>query len=277
MTRHAVIAVSAALAACTSSFESDVRTSDYDVEVVANDVPFADGLAFHPSGSLLVSEEYRGGGVLRVDPSSGSARHIVRDLADPDNLLVLGEDVYVTEEDALGRILKIDGLERVTVFASGLDNPEGLDLGPDGAIYVVEHAPDGHVYRFTLAGERETLASATNGEGLRVLDDGSVVVAETSAGRVARFLPGGSKASLAEGLQEPDGVAYDRARERLLVTEDAAPGRLLAIEIATTTLSVVAEGLNKPQTMLIEDDGSILVTEQGENRILRLRPREPAP
>jgi sugar lactone lactonase YvrE len=267
---------SAAALACTS-FESEVRAPNHDIEVVAGGIPLADGLAVDPSGALLASEEYRGGGVRRVDPVSGYSSHIVRDLADPDNLLVLHGEIYVTEEDDQGRIIKIDSQRNVTAFASGLTGPEGLDVGPDGWIYVAEHANPGHVYRFALDGRRETLGQVTNGEGLRVLEDGSVVVAETSLGRVSRLMPDGSRLIVAEGLDAPDGIAYDAGAGRLLVTEDAAPGRLLEIDLDSGEIGVVATGLHSPQTMLLEDDGAILVAEQGEDRILRLRPIEVLP
>lgn len=276
-----VISIAGALAGlgagCTT-FDSAVASEDYDVEVVATDIAFVDGLAWHPSGALLATEEYRGGGVVRIDPVSGASSHLVRDLADPDNLVVTGGHIYVTEEDPRGRIVELDETLSLSVFASGLDNPEGLDLGPDGALYVAEHSPTGNVYRFSLAGERQTVGPVTNGEGLRCLPDGSVVVAETSEGRIVRLFPDQAKVTVVEGmLDAPDGLAYDAARDRVLVTEDAAPGRLLAIDVETGDVTTVATGLNLPQTMLIEGDGSILLAEQGEDRILRLRPRGELP
>lgn len=261
-----------------ASYESTAEAPEHDIEVVATDVAFADGLAFHPSGAILATEEYRGGGVVRIDPVSGVHSHLVRDLADPDNLAVVGGYIYLTEEDTRGRILRLDERQILTTFAGGLDGPEGLDLGPDGKLYVAEHAPAGHVYRYSLDGSRETVGQVQNGEGLRCLPDGSVIVAETSENRISRFLPDGSKETVAEGsIQAPDGVAYDRTLDRLLVTEDAAPGRMLQVDIDTGDLTIVATGLNLPQTMLFEEDGSILVAEQGEHRILRLRPRRPPP
>jgi sugar lactone lactonase YvrE len=264
--------------ACTASYESEAAAPNHDIEIVATDIAHADGLARHPSGAILATEEYRGGGVLRVDPVFGHFSYIVRDLADPDNLVVLGGNIYVTEEDARGRILKIDNRQKVTTFASDLDSPEGLDVGPDGKLYVAEHSSSGHVYRYSLDGRRETFGTATNGEGLRVLPDGSVVVAETSENRIVRLFPDGTKTTITQGtLEAPDGVAYDPVGDRLLITEDAAPGRMLQVDIDTGAVTVVASGLNLPQTMLFEPDGSILVSEQGENRILRLRPKVQAP
>lgn len=259
------------LAAC-SDYQSDVDAPGYSVEVVARDVRRVDGLAWHPSGALLATEEYRGGGLVKIDPVSGASTYVVRDLADPDNIVVVDGQIYVSEEDAKGRILRIDPLENLHVFASGLDGPEGLDLGPDERLYVAEHAVAGHVFSFSLDGERSTLASVVNGEGLRVLPDGTVLVAETSEDRVVAIDPSGHKSDFVTGITAPDGIAYDADRARVLVTEDAAPGRLLSVDLATGELGTIATGLNAPQTMLIEPDGAIVLAEQGEDRVLRLRP-----
>ncbi len=271
---RALLIVSILCSGC-SGYESEAAARDHDIEVVADDIQLADGLAFHPSGALLATQEYKGGGVVRIDTRSGLYSYMVRDLADPDNLAVIGSTVYVTEEDTQGRIIEIDSMGRITTFADGLDSAEGLDAGPDGKLYVVEHAPNGHVYRYTVDGKRETLSRATNGEGLRVLPDGTVVIAETSERRLLLLLPDATQRRLAEGeLDAPDGVAYDPTQQRLLVTEDAGPGRMLQVDLETGELRVIATGLNRPQTMLFEPDGSILVAEQGEDRILRLRPKE---
>jgi DNA-binding beta-propeller fold protein YncE len=273
MMRDLPVMVCASLLSACSGYHSEANADGYDIEVVASEVRKVDGLGRHPSGALLATEEYRGGGLLRIDPVSGASTYLLRDLADPDNIVVLDGDVYVTEEDAQGRIVRIDSLNRRSVFADGLDGPEGLDVGPDGKLYVAEHAPSGRVYRYSLQGERETVGSAKNGEGLRVLPDGTVLVAETSEGRVVAFDESGNKSTFADGFHSPDGVAYDPGAERVLVTEDEAPGRLLSVDLDSRVVDVVATGLNAPQTMLLESDGSILLAEQGEDRILRLRPQ----
>jgi serine/threonine-protein kinase len=261
------------LSAC-SSYHSRADAPGYDIEVVASEIRLVDGLAWHSSGALLATEEYRGGGLLRIDPVGGGYTYLIRDLADPDNIVVVGRDIYLTEEDGQGRIVHLDTLQNRHVFADGLNSPEGLDLGPDGRLYVAEHFPNGRVYRYTLDGAREKFGEVNNGEGLRVLPDGTVVVAETSRDRVVAFTPEGEKSVFAEGIVAPDGVAYDYVNDRVLVAEDRAPGRLLAVDIASGDVDIVATGLNTPQTMLVEEDGSILLAEQGEDRILRLRPTE---
>lgn len=271
------LALAASTAGC-SDYDSQVDAPGYAVEVVARDVRLVDGLAWHPSGALLATEEYKGGGLLKIDPMTGSSAYIVRDLADPDNIVVVDGQIYVSEEEASGRIIRIDSLERMHVFATGLDSPEGLDLGPDARLYVAEHTSDGHVFSFTLDGARKTLARVTNGEGLRVLPDGTVLVAETSKSRVVAIDSTGNSSVFVDGINAPDGIAIDWDRGRVLVTEDASPGRLLSVDLTSGELSTVATGLHAPQTMLVESDGTILLAEQGEHRVLRLRPElEEAP
>jgi len=265
-------AAGGALAVACSAYHSQVDAPGYTIEVVAREVRLVDGLAWHPSGALLATEEYRGGGLLKIDPVSGMSTYVVRDLADPDNIVVVDSQIYVSEEDAEGRILRIDGLDQLHVFASGLDGPEGLDLGPDGRLYVAEHSADGHVFSFSSGGARRTLARVTNGEGLRVLPDGRVLVAETSENRVVAIDATGNKSVFVAGITAPDGLAYDAGRDRVLVTEDAAPGRLLAVDLESGELTTIATGLHAPQTMLVAPDGAILLAEQGEDRVLRLRP-----
>lgn len=262
----------AALGLACSDYNSQVEAPGYNVEVVAREIRLVDGLAWHPNGALLATEEYKGGGLLKIDPVTGSSAYIVRDLADPDNIVVVDGQIYVSEEEASGRIVRVDSLEQMHVFASGLDGPEGLDVGPDRRLYVAEHSSDGRVFSFTLDGVRKTVARVTNGEGLRVLPDGTVLVAETSENRVVAIDPTGDKSIFVDGINSPDGIAIDTARERVLVTEDASPGRLLAVDWASGELSVVATGLHAPQTMLVDSEGTILLAEQGEHRVLRLRP-----
>lgn len=269
--------LSSLLASACSGYNSQVDAPGYDIEVVATDIRLVDGLAWHPSGAILATEEYRGGGLLKIDPVSGASTYMLRDLADPDNIAVFDHDIYITEEDAQGRIVRIDHLQNRYVFASGLDSPEGLDVGPDQLLYVAEHAPSGHVFRYSLDGSRETIGKVRNGEGLRVLPDGTVVVAETSENRVVAFTPDGAKSIFADGISAADGVAYDPTAHRVLVTEDAAPGRLMAVDVDTGQIDIVATGLASPQTMLVGEDGSILLAEQGEDRILRLRPIQEEP
>jgi sugar lactone lactonase YvrE len=257
-------------------FSSEVASDDHDIQVVATDITSVDGLAFHPEGGIVAVEEESDGAVRRVDLETGEHQVIAR-LDTPDNVIVAEDGtIFVTQEISDGRIAKISPDGEVSTWADDLGAPEGLDRGPEGELYVAEHRADGGVYRIGADGTRERLATLQDGEGLRRLADGSLVVAETSDNRLARVFPDGAVRRLAEGeLESPDGIGWDAARARLLVSEDAAPGRLLQVDPDSgEILKVVATGMASPQTMLFEADGSILISEQGEDRVLRLVPRQ---
>lgn len=224
-------------------------------------------------GAILATEEYKGGGVVAIDPATGLQRHIVRDLANPDNILAFDTgDIYVTEEIPAGRIAHISPLGELTTFASGLLRPEGLDVDDQGRFYVAEHDPNGRLRRVTQDKQIETLYEGIDGgEGLRVLNDGSVIVAATNEDALVQWHPDGTVERLAQGqVIWPDGIGYHRASNRLFITEDSAPGRLLEYDLATRTLTTIVEDLNAPQTMYFDSDGTMLLSEQGEDRILRL-------
>jgi sugar lactone lactonase YvrE len=272
---HALVPVIAALGA-GCGFSSEAASDTHDVEVVATGIASVDGLAWHPDGDLVAVEERDGGAVRRVNVETGEHRVVADGLDNADNVIVLADGtILVTQEIDSGRVAMVAPDGTVGVYAGELTKPEGLDPGPDGEIYVAEHTAEGAVFRIDADGTRHRLASVVDGEGLRRLPDGSLVVAETSEDRLLRIWPDGTTRRLAEdAVTSPDGIGWDEARARLLVSEDEAPGRLLQVDPDRgEVVAVVATGLNYPQTMVFEPDGSILLSEQGENRILRLRPR----
>lgn len=82
------------------------------------------------------------GRVLHFDPDSPDVRStIAEDLGAPTGLAAAGGDLFVTDRSG-GRVLQIaaagNPLEVPRVVADSLEGPEGIDVGPDGRLYVVE-------------------------------------------------------------------------------------------------------------------------------------------
>jgi sugar lactone lactonase YvrE len=92
-------------------------------------------------GDLVVSE-WDTGSVIRLDPDDPDSRTaIATGIASPAGLAAGADDLYVADRDA-GRVLQIvDGgnlQSPAREVARGLSGPEGIELGDDGRLYVVE-------------------------------------------------------------------------------------------------------------------------------------------
>ncbi len=107
-------------------------------------------------GSLLVAE-LGTGALVRVDEAGRNT--VVTGLQGPAALARAGSSVYVTEAVA-GQVSKIElpGGER-SVVVSGLKQPEGIDLLPDGRLVVAEVGERRIVAIDPASGELEVLAS----------------------------------------------------------------------------------------------------------------------
>ncbi len=168
----------------TSRFEGAVYrlNADGGAEAVATDLGIACGLAFRADGTLFVGD--RSGTIFAVAPSgeattfatlpsSVAAFHLA--LA-PDGLFVTAPTL--SARDVVYRVLW-DGT--VSVFADGFGRPQGLGLGPDGVLHVVEAlAGSAGLYRLGDARRPELLLSAPGLIGFAFDDARGVLVACTN-------------------------------------------------------------------------------------------------
>lgn len=116
--------------------------------------------------------------------------------------------------------------------------------------------------------------------GVAVMEDGTVYVAERSAGVIYRLASSAQLATAATGLDRPAGLAFD-TDGRLLIAEERA-GRVLRLE-PSGTLTVLATGIKTPRWLVVAPDGAVYIsahrlfaadgldTTEGRE-ILRLRP-----
>ena len=113
-------------------------------------------------GDVVVSE-WDTGSVIRLemdDPDKRTA--IATGIASPAGLAAGGDDLYVADRDA-GRLLQIvdggDVQSPAREVARGLAGPEGIELGDDGRLYVVEADGDRVSRVDPETGEVELLAA----------------------------------------------------------------------------------------------------------------------
>jgi sugar lactone lactonase YvrE len=106
----------------------------------------------------------------------------------------------------------------VKTFLPGAGAPNGLTMGPDGALYYTDFQPAGEVYRVTADGVRTkvTASPLPKPNGLAFGPDGALYVDLFDQGAVVKLtLAGGQEKSrtnfIAAGLDAADGLAFDDA------------------------------------------------------------------
>ncbi len=98
------------------------------------------------------------------------------------------------------------------------------------------------------------------------LADGTVVVAEAGTGRVMTLNVDGQRHVLADGFQQPFGLAL--AQNGTLYVTDRKAGTLIALNLQTLARRIIADGLNAPEGVAILADGNIAVVETGARSII---------
>lgn len=147
----------------SSRFEGAVYklSEDGRAEVFASDLGIACGLACAPDGTLFVGD--RSGTVFEVSrsghattlatlPSSVAAFHLA---IGPDGL-------YVTAPTLSARdaVYQVSFTGEVSVLNTGFGRPQGIALGPDGALHVIEAlAGVSGLYRVPTSGTPELLVA----------------------------------------------------------------------------------------------------------------------
>ncbi len=105
-------------------------------------------------------------------------------------------------------------LKHAEVFVDGLDHPEGVALGPDGALYAGGEA--GQIYRIDYASRSVVQLGSTGGLNLGLAHDaaGTVYVCSSGAGGVYRVTAQGEVSLYSNGNRErrmvtPNYPAFD--------------------------------------------------------------------
>jgi sugar lactone lactonase YvrE len=222
------------------------------------------------SAGYIVSPQSGVGEVWRIDPRSG-AKSVLAKL-DPciDNLVFLGERLFVSHMSD-GRITEVlSGGATREVLPGGLQFPLDMAWGPDGRLYFSDNVV---LYGLRPGGTPEVVGRLFDAgypgttRGVALTSDGGFVLT-TADGRVALWRrETKSYELLAEGLDQVYAAAVT-PKDEAVVAEQGA-GRVLLLR-GGGEVEVLAQGLAEPTGVAIASDGGCYVSESGAGRVVRV-------
>jgi hypothetical protein len=168
----------------TSRLDGCVFKAQHDgtFGAVARDLGVACGIAFGSDGTMFVGD--RSGTIFRI----GSSAHVVPFASLPPSLaafhLAMGPDdaLFVTAPTmaTYDHVYRVDRQGAVTAIASDFGRPQGMAIGEDGALYVVDAVAGGAgLYRVREGAPRTLLLAAPALVGAAIDPGGGLVVASS--------------------------------------------------------------------------------------------------
>lgn len=156
-------------------------------------------LKFDGAGNLYVSNA--GDHSLSKVLPNGTVELFSKSVANGPQAMKYDADgnLWIANQD--GSLRKKDAQDNVGIVATGLNEPRGLAIAPNGDVFVAEyHGTNGKVSRIRN-GVKTTFASGLAGPfGVASNAAGDVYVTEQSANRIARFDSAGNKVGATESL-----------------------------------------------------------------------------
>ncbi len=256
----------------TAPAHSVVAGSGWKYRVAAQNLPGVDNLVIGAEGSLYATQELSNGGGKVIRWHRGKIKTVIVGLNRADGLLLHGNSLYVTEESEDGRVLEYDLVTKKQRTLATLHRPEGIDLLPDGDLVVAEDNISGRLMRVSRH-EHQPVEVILGG-----LNRPEGVAAKPDGAVIFAETETGRILSYKDGDVT---VVADDLDEPDQV-EFAPDGALWITEdtknarllrLKNGTLETVLSGLRLPQGMAFGADGTVWLAEQGRHRILAITPR----
>lgn len=186
-------------------FGEVVRIRKGVAESVAGKLNRPDGLIAHGK-FLYVTEEVAEGGVVELDIKNGT-RRIIGTLRNPEGIGWLRGALVVAEDAMNGRIVRMHLDGRIDILIGGLNRPEGLCVAKNGTIYFAETAT-GRVLAYRRGEVNTVVEDLDEPDQVNLAPDGALWVTEdANPGRLLRLKNGKIEVVLS-GLVFAQGIAF---------------------------------------------------------------------
>ena len=197
-------------------------------------------------------------------------------IASPDGLRWENGSLYIADEGGSAiRVLGPDG--RVAILATakdGLQSPEDLARGPDGALYWTDDDAGG-LWRLGEGGAEQRLAAEgplADSEGLAVTRAGAILIGGGEAGRILMLGRDGSVRPLRLRISKPESMAFDGEGNLYIADNDADILYLLTPQGRLHRPIATQDGFS-PETLHFSH-GALLITDSRNGKLHRYTPED---
>ncbi|MCY1065580.1 SMP-30/gluconolactonase/LRE family protein [Nannocystis sp. RBIL2] len=258
-----------------------VRVATGEKKVVAQLPTGLDNLAVGPDDRVYVSNMVDND-IRVVNPADGSVKSVVTArLTVPAGLAVAPDDadeqLYVADVYALRRVGGRDGKIHQTtrVLSTPMVFPMHVSLGAKHVVLSSAYLGSLQVLDRATGAVLRTIPNINGVQGAIELNDGTLLVAEATTGRLVRIdkaEPAGVTV-ITEGLKGPVGLVADlEGPEPGVYVTEVRSGRVTRVRLADGEQRTVAKGLRAPEGIARHPDGGLVVAEVGRKRLVRIDP-----
>ena len=142
-------------------------------------------------GDDVILSSWFTGTVQVIDRKTGATRAMMHDFKAPHDAIRLGDGSFLVNELGTKSLVRVNGEhgEVRTPLIGGLEGPVGMVAASNSAVYVTE-AFSGQVSKVETNGYKTVIVSGLKmPEGIALMPDGKIVVAEVGARRIVQIDP----------------------------------------------------------------------------------------
>jgi sugar lactone lactonase YvrE len=209
-------------------------------------------------------------GIVYKFAPNGSRTIFASGLNGPEGLAHDAAGYLFVSETGTGIIYKYAPNGTRTIFASGLNGPASLVFDSAGNLFDADFFGN-TIYKFAPDGSRTTFATDLNGPANLLFDNaGDLLVANFFTGQILKFAPNGSRTTYASNLGQPHGLAFDSAGS--LFVADFQGGRILRFNYPNNQSTIFASALNGPHGLGFDGAGNLFEADYNSGNIYRFTP-----